>query len=372
LQKTIAICSPSNNVYSETFIKAHKERLQEKVFFYFNGTIPTSLEHKGQMNTLVPKGMASKWIGFRNRLFKQSVSYSEQNLIRSFKANKIEVILAEYGPTGTSLVRVCQKLGLPLLVFFHGYDASVDSVIKSNDNYHKVIDYASYIFVVSKKMERKLLELGCPQGKLVYNVYGPDESFFKVQPLFTFTKFVAIGRFVDKKAPYYTILAFSKVVQKFPSAQLVMGGDGPLWEACNNLIRYLGLERNITLLGVIDPATFQLHLKECLAFVQHSITAKNGDMEGTPVAVLEAHAAGVPVISTNHAGIPDVVINEENGFLVAEHDVDAMAGYMIRLIEEPGLAREMGAKGKKMIEQHFTMEKHINCIAEKITAVIAE
>lgn len=76
-----------------------------------------------------------------------------------------------------------------------------------------------------------------------------------------------------------------------------MAGDGYLHNTVKNLARFLGIERQVFFPGVIPPESFADYLKESLAFFQHSITAKNGDMEGTPVAILEAGAAGLPVIS---------------------------------------------------------------------------
>jgi glycosyltransferase involved in cell wall biosynthesis len=76
-------------------------------------------------------------------------------------------------------------------------------------------------------------------------------------------------------------------------------------------------------------------------------------MEGTPLAILEASAAGFPVISTVHAGIPDVVIDGETGFLVLEHDVVWMTAAMLKLLEDKELAQEMGFKGKKNVSSNF-------------------
>jgi colanic acid/amylovoran biosynthesis glycosyltransferase len=101
------------------------------------------------------------------------------------------------------------------------------------------------------------------------------------------------------------------------------------------------------------------YLKEGLAFVQHSIKAMNGDEEGTPVAILEASAAGLPVIATVHGGIPDIIEDGKTGFLVSEHDVDAMTDKMILLLKNKDLAIEMGKKGKERIEKYFRLEKHI-------------
>ena len=139
---------------------------------------------------------------------------------------------------------------------------------------------------------------------------------------------MAAGRFVDKKAPHLTLLAFRKVLEHFPDAELVIVGDGPLLPVCRDLVRYYRMDANVTLPGVVTPGEVCEQFSHCAAFVQHSVTGRNGDMEGTPVAVLEAAAAGLPVIATRHAGIPDVVCHGQTGLLVDEHDVDGMATAM--------------------------------------------
>src|SRR5690606_21545696 len=112
-----------------------------------------------------------------------------------------------------------------------------------------------------------------PKEKLVYNVYGPKEDFLKIEPLFLHQQFIAIGRFVDKKAPYYLILSFLKVVKLFPEAKLIMAGEGELWNICKNLTKFYRLEDNIIFPGVISPEDFKFYLKNSQALVQHSITA---------------------------------------------------------------------------------------------------
>ena len=72
-------------------------------------------------------------------------------------------------------------------------------------------------------------------------------------------------------------------------------------------LQYYKLEQNVRFLGVITAEDFRELLSESLAFVQHSVTALNGDMEGTPLTVMEASSTGLPVVATLHAGIPDVI-----------------------------------------------------------------
>jgi glycosyltransferase involved in cell wall biosynthesis len=88
--------------------------------------------------------------------------------------------------------------------------------------------------------------------------------------------------------------------------------------------------------------------------------APSGDCEGTPVSILEAGATGLPVVSTRHAGIPDVVLEGETGFLVDEGDLSGMAHWMIQFAEQPELARTMGSAARKHITDNFSRNHRID------------
>ncbi|VXC16134.1 Glycosyltransferase involved in cell wall bisynthesis [Flavobacterium sp. 9R] len=367
LQKNkIAMVSPSQNAYSETFIQAQKKGLDGMVFYYYGGGLPTHLEQYGKLLRrkffLVYK--IKRKLGFTH------FNADELAFIDSLKKNKIQVVLAQYGTTANCIVKICEYLRIPLITHFHGYDASVNSVIENCDNYKKVFDYSSSVIAVSISMSEKLIQLGCSKDKILYNTYGPDCSFANIVPEFIDSTFIALGRFVNKKAPYYTILAFKQVHSQFPDSRLIIGGTGELLEVCINLVRTLGLEDAVQLPGIMDRTQFVEYLSKGLAFVQHSVTAQNGDQEGTPLAVLEASAAGLPVVSTKHAGIPDVVIDGETGFIVQEHDVDTMAEKMILLLKNKELAVQLGKNGKERIKNEFSLHRHLNVIDDLIARII--
>ena len=126
------------------------------------------------------------------------------------------------------------------------------------------------------------------------------------------------------------------------------------------------------LLGRCPHSEVGALMQQARAFVQHSVRALSGDSEGTPVAVIEAGASGLPVVATRHAGIPDVIIEGETGFLVDEGDVAGMAAYMIQLARGPALAAGMGQAGRKRIEEHFSMEKSIGNLWKIIESVIEQ
>jgi glycosyltransferase involved in cell wall biosynthesis len=359
----IAIFSPNKNPYSETFIQAHKNYLKGRVFYYYGSSGAIKLEGS---NELVPR-FYRYWLKILRILFRFSFQWiNEKSVLKSLQKNSIDVILVEYGTHAFKLNAVLKESTLPFVVHFHGYDASVSQVIKNCENYKTVFKEATKVIVVSKVMESKLLDLGCPRKKLSYNVYGPNPEFERVEPLFSKKQFVAIGRFTDKKAPYYTIMAFNKVLKKHPDAKLIMAGDGLLLNTCKNIVRYFGISDNVEFVGIISPREYRAYLKDSIAFVQHSITAANGDMEGTPVAILEASSAGLPVISTFHAGIPDVIHHEKTGLLVQEHQVNKMAEYMVKLLDDKSYAVQLGNAGKILIRTRFSLERHIKGLQEAL------
>ncbi|WP_299550027.1 glycosyltransferase [Seonamhaeicola sp.] len=359
-ENRIAIISPAENAYSETFIQAQKNGLRGKVFYYYNGELPGYLEGFG---SLLNKrdGLIFK---VKRKLKLTKFNVHENAFIKSLKDNKIQVILAQYGPTAHRIAHICSYLKMPLVTHFHGYDASVDQIIDSYNSYKRVFSQSFKVIAVSKVMERKLLSIGCPKEKIVYNVCAPRKEFETVVPTYSKKQFLAVGRFTDKKAPYYTIMAFKKVLKKHPDAKLLMAGDGVLLNMCKNLVNHLKLEDNVVFLGVITPKEYINLLEESLAFVQHSIVADNGDMEGTPLSVLEASAAGLPVISTYHAGIPDVIEHTKTGLLCKEHDIETMGEHMLNVLDNVAYARQLGLEGKRTIKKQFSMERHINRLDE--------
>jgi colanic acid/amylovoran biosynthesis glycosyltransferase len=375
----LALISPSFNAYSETFIKAHKEQLSFKTFHYYGRDtyFPIFLDNKGAINSgflvrlqrLIVKTLFS--FGQKPQSKSFYTKAQKQNLAYSFKINEIDVVLAEYGPTGAVCTDVCKENNIPLVVHFHGLDASIESLVnKYHDLYKAMFAYAASIIVVSQSMHNKLVALGAPVDKLVLSTYGPNNIFYSNKPLFDAQQLLSVGRFVDKKAPYLTILAFKRVLNCYPKATLKMIGDGPLLNTCVNLAKSEGMEGAVIFEGVKTPEEIRLEMERSCAFVQHSVVALNGDMEGTPVSIIEASAAGLPVIATKHAGIPDVIINGKSGILVNELDLGAMADAMLQLLSNPVLAKTMGDAGRENIRNNFSMEKHITTLDRVISKAV--
>ena len=366
----LAILSPSLTNYSETFIRAHKENLAGNIFFFYGGFFPQFIDQHGSIYDITPF-YKKVWAKIKSEIGSNKKYFQENILTYCLKKFKIDVVLVEYATTGSETYQVLRQLNIPFIVHFHGFDAyQHDTLEKYKQDYPKMFRDAYKLVAVSKAMVKQLEKLGAPTDKIIYNSYGPRELFQEVQCNYEAIKFVATGRFTDKKAPYLTIEAFKTVLEKIPDAQLVFAGDGELLETCTNLANCWGLSKNITFLGQQTPNQIASSYVNARAFIQHSIRTKDGNSEGTPLAVLEAQAAGLPVVSTKHAGIPDVVIHKQTGFLVDEFDVNSMAEYMLTLAQNESLARKLGQEGCIRIREHFTLDKHINTLNQTIQAAL--
>jgi glycosyltransferase involved in cell wall biosynthesis len=219
---------------------------------------------------------------------------------------------------------------------------------------------AAALVAVSQPMRRKLIALGAPPEKVHYNPCGVDcLAFTGAAPGAALPVLLAVGRFVEKKAPHLTIEAFARAVRGCPDARLRMIGDGPLLATCRDLVARLGLGDVVQFLGPQPPEVVRQEMRQARAFVQHSAEALSGDCEGLPVGILEAGASGLPVVSTRHAGIPEAVLDGETGLLTDERDVAGMSVAMQRLLHDPQLASRLGQAAQQRIRAGFSMERSI-------------
>jgi colanic acid/amylovoran biosynthesis glycosyltransferase len=274
---------------------------------------------------------------------------------------RAEVTLAEFAPVGARLVRPCRIAQVPLVVHFHGYDAYDRRTLeKYQEDYREMFQSAAAFVVVSKPMCEQVIRLGAPPEKVHVNSCGVDvQRFDSADAGGNPPHFLAMGRFVEKKAHFLTILAFERAFRQCPDIRLSLAGDGPLLDCCKQLVRALRLEKVVEFLGVVSHERVPKLMRSFRGFVQHSVTAPSGDSEGNPVAVMEAGASGLPVVSTMHAGIPDTVAHGETGLLSEEMDIDSMADHIALLARDPNLAATLGQNARVRIQNFFSLEHSI-------------
>lgn len=279
-------------------------------------------------------------------------------------SKRYDVIHAHFGPVGNSFRFVRELWRAPLLVSFHGYDFTTVPRKQGPAVYQKLFPVADLVTVNSDYMGQKLQPLGCPSAKIRKLHYGIDLTKYpfrsrSLAPSES-VRIVTVARLVEKKGIEYVIRALAQVARKHPRLHCDIIGDGPLREPLERLARELGVENIVQSHGALNGDAIRALLDRAHLFVLASVTAQDGDQEGTPVSLLEAQAVGLPVISTQHSGIPEIVPNGESGWLVPERDADALAGRLSDLIEHPELWASFGSRGRTFIESRFTVSKCTN------------
>ena len=367
----IAVATPFADVYSQTFVWAHINRL--------SGVVGTLVGCPVEVGDKVEVAGAAARLrrGVKTVLRSAGLFTAEQqrvgDLVRWLRKRRVSVILAEFGPTAVEMEEAARIAKLPLVAHFHGHDASEKRCLEQyQEGYTRLFKTAAAIIGVSRPMLVALEAQGAPRERLHLIPYGIDlNRFARGKPSQQSPHFIAVGRFVEKKAPQLTLLAFAKIAQQVPGTHLTMVGDGPLLAPCKEMALAMDLTQQVSFPGALSHEEVACLMRSARAFVQHSIQPENGDCEGTPVAILEASASGLPVIGTRHAGIPEAVLDGETGFLVNERDIEVMAARMHVLATQPHLACEMGKKGRRHVTENYEMERQIQRLADLLRSVAA-
>ena len=385
----LAIASPSYSIYSETFIAEQFRSLPWNMRIHGH-PIADETEPGGNIHPFRSIRNiidAASFVIFKNHelnnkqgrelLLQFKARQQERELIRRFKKNNIKICLANFGTMGANLLTSCEKANVKLVTHFHGMDAHAKQTLDAyQERYQRLSQSSSSHFIaVSHGMIKSLHNMGIPQERIHLIRYGVDPKKFPKKHFFPDTPhFLAVGRFVDKKAPYLTLLAFSEVVKQFPKAKLTFAGDGDLLETTTNLAQALNISENVNFPGVLSSTQVSSYMQEATAYIQHSLEPHHGpsqgDREGTPVTILEAMMVGLPVVSTFHAGIQEVVDHETNGFLVPERNVSSMAKYMIQLAKSPPLCETLGNNAHHKAIQKFTLQNYIQNIQKILQVAI--
>lgn len=290
---------------------------------------------------------------------------AEQLLLsRWLRHRHTTVVLSEFGTSAADLLPVYRHAGVAVVPFFHGMDATRRDVVRRyRERYARLFAYSRCVLCASPHLAERLRLMGC-RVPVVSVPCLPSPFYYKLRATLAEPMFFFCGRFVEKKSPQAVLLAFAELVRTHPEARLVMAGDGPLLKSARQLAALLGIDGAVSFPGWIDRSAHGQFLERATAYVQHSMRAPDGDCEGTPVSVMEAMAAGVPVISTRHAGIPFVARHDVTALLVDEGDYMSMARDMALLLEQPHTARRIGDEARRHMAGQLPKSREAELINE--------
>ena len=266
-----------------------------------------------------------------------------------------------------------RALGIPLVTTFYGYDMSVlPSQRRWRATYAELFEVGDVFLVEGPHMKRGLEAMGCPEHKIVVQHIGVDlGKIAPVAPAYEESESVTVlvcGSFLEKKGIKYAIQAMAKASKERADLRMLVVGDGPERPEYEALIEQLGMGDAIELLGYRTHQEYLALAPNADIFLAPSVTASNGETEGgAPTVLLEMQAAGLPVVSTHHADIPEVVRDGESGFLVPERDSDALAIRILQLAADRDLRHKMGVRGRQHVEEQHDIVRQATKL-EKIYA----
>lgn len=202
--------------------------------------------------------------------------------------------------------------------------------------------------------------MGCPGDKIVVHYHGINTRQFDLPRTYDLKEDVftmlTVASLYEVKGHLSVLKALKKIVSKHTEINITYNiiGDGPLKKDLTNYVHKNGLSNNVNFCGAIKHGKiFNEHLLQADVFLHPSITTKDNDKEGIPGALVEAMASGLPTIATYHGGIPAVVTNKETGFLVNEHDYEAIAEHILSLYHNQSLRSKIGNNAKTFASENL-------------------
>lgn len=274
-----------------------------------------------------------------------------------------DIIHCQFG-TLSAMGLLLRDLGIltgKLIVTFRGIDISNYVQEKGDRVYDQLFAQGEFFLANCEFFRQKALNIGCNSSKIIVHGSGIDCSQFAYKPRYFpadgIVRIATTGRLVEKKGIEYCIRAIAQLASTHPHVEFNIIGDGPLKGDFEKLIAELKVNKQVKLLGWKQHQEIAEILDNCHLFLATSVTAADGNQDAPVNTLKEAMAMGLPVISTYHGGIPELVEDGVNGFLVPERDSNAIAEKLAYLIDHPQIWQQMGQAGRYQVEQKYDREK---------------
>jgi colanic acid/amylovoran biosynthesis glycosyltransferase len=275
------------------------------------------------------------------------------------------LIHSHFAVDGTDALGIQKDLHLPMVVTLHGFDVSTSDEDFARSRSGRLFlsrrqqlwQRASHFVCVSKAIHEIALRAGYPEQKLIVRYIGIDCDKFaaaaaadREDNLILF-----VARLVEKKGCEYLIRAAAQLRDRHREARLVIIGDGPLRSELEQLV--LSLRVPAEFLGVQGPDAVRGWMQRARVLCNPSVTAGNGDTEGLGMVFAEAQATGLPVVSTQHGGIPEVVRDGETGLLARERSVEELASHLERMLADRAFWDACSEHAKRWIREQFDIRR---------------
>jgi colanic acid/amylovoran biosynthesis glycosyltransferase len=293
------------------------------------------------------------------------------------KYPSISLVVGHMGNGSLAGSFLSRSLGVPLMGVFGGSDVNKEFLMpRYRANYEELISIpAARFLTVADYLRKKLISYGGQSNRLFTWHRGVDLDRVKPaehaqadqnRPV----KALVTARLLEVKGHEFLVKALGLLRQRNIDVELHALGDGPLQGELEQLANQLGVTDLVKFHGHVSHATVREMLSQADLYVHPSVKCSEGKIEGVPNAVMEAHAAGLPVVASDSGGISEVVVADKTGFLVPERDPEALADRIAVLAKDRALRIEMGQRGRDHVRTEFALPTQSRRLAAHITHTI--
>jgi colanic acid/amylovoran biosynthesis glycosyltransferase len=301
---------------------------------------------------------------------------------RTLRQTHARLIHCHFGPTGVEMLGLRQRTHLPMVTTFYGADVSQvarDPLWRSR--YKTLFVEGDMFLAEGPAMVESLVELGCPGTKVRLQRIGVDLRALPFRERGGANgrdvRVLVAATFREKKGIPDALAAVAEVLRTGIAVTVTLMGDsggkaGDEGEKERILRLVAQLGPAVSWRGFVSPREFRAALYGHDIFLSPSRTALDGDTEGgAPVSLIEAQASGLPILSTTHADIPDIVLHRRTGLLSPEGDVPTLARNLRVLASQPELWPTMGRAGRQHVELNHDVRRQTQRIEEHYDSLIA-
>ncbi len=286
-------------------------------------------------------------------------------------AGPFDAVVAHFGPNGelASELVAAGFVDVPLFTYFHGYDVVKYPSQRQGDPYSLLKKTAGRYLPISAYWRDKLVGEGFDEARTTICRMGVDVNDFRYKAVVreprSKLKLVSVCRLVEKKGIEYALRGMALVDPSDNDVEYTIVGDGPLRTELEALSAELGISDRVHFVGFKPQPVVGEILASSHVLMAPSVTAQDGDQEGIPVTIMEAMASGLPVVSTRHTGIPELVEDGVTGMLADERDAKGLADAIERIYADPdGYATS--AKARERVEALHDSRKNSRQLVQLI------
>ena len=301
-------------------------------------------------------------------------------LIQPIRARGVALIHAHFAPDAVFALPLAEALGVPLVVTLHGFDVTrsdaslllsgraplIWSVLARRSLQRR----AAAFVAVSAFIAEQAVARGFPADRLHVLPIGVDVQAAPASPRGP-GLIVHVGRLVEKKGAAFLLPALAVLRGNGVGARLSIVGEGPRLAALQAQVASLGVSEAVTFHGALPHAETLALIRRASVIAAPSLPGHDGDREGLPTVILEAMAAGVAVVATAEAGIPEAVEDGVTGLLCLPGDASALADRLARILASPALAARLGTAGRAAVMARFDLTgqtERLESLYDRITA----